>query len=242
MTDVSESKTASQAGPTLKKYKLGEGDSETFVIQVTGLPSAPVDASVSDSADAKVYEGITAKEFETLWSMRPEDRGYIHVMGKDVPLPRWQKVYGLPYKFSGQVHKAAPVDHPILMKYQGIVSKREGINYGNFIVNWYDGKEGSYMGAHSDDTRQLKPGSLIYSYNFTSDPAPSGDWLFRIRDKKTKEIVLDLTMPHNSLIVMSYKMQEFFTHEVPRLKRNTSQRVNITLRAFSEEVTRRLCQ
>jgi alkylated DNA repair dioxygenase AlkB len=54
--------------------------------------------------------------------------------------------------------------------------------------------------------------------------------VFRIR--ADKKIVLDLKMPDNSYVIMGGKMQQQFTHEVPKSKKVIERRISITFRKF----------
>ena len=81
-----------------------------------------------------------------------------------------------------------------------------------------------YIGPHSDNERQIEIGSPILAVSLGAER------VFRIR--ADKKIVLDLKMPDNSYVIMGGKMQQQFTHEVPKSKRVTERRISITFRKF----------
>lgn len=95
------------------------------------------------------------------------------------------------------------------------------------LINWYD--DGNhYIGKHSDDEKQIVPGSNIYSFSFGSS-----NRIFRIRDKYNKlRPFIDLEMPHGTLIIMGGDMQKGYTHEVPKSKKVKDRRINVTFRRF----------
>jgi len=91
-------------------------------------------------------------------------------------------------------------------------------------VNWYqDGTH--YMGAHSDDERDLSPQAAIYSFSFGATRT------FRIINKATSEKT-DLLLKHGSLLVMGGAMQQEFKHALPATKKCKASRVNFTIRSF----------
>jgi alkylated DNA repair dioxygenase AlkB len=61
--------------------------------------------------------------------------------------------------------------------------------------------------------------------------------IFRFRDK-TKKIVLDIPLEDELCVIMGGKIQEEFTHEIPKINCNKGlkigKRINITLRSFKE--------
>ena len=69
-----------------------------------------------------------------------------------------------PYKFSGLNHEA---DLNMPKRIECLLnefSKKLNPDLNQSLVNWYE-SNGS-IGKHSDDTRQLKPNSEIFSFSF----------------------------------------------------------------------------
>ena len=114
--------------------------------------------------------------FDELMAIKPEQRGKVKIMGKDIDVPRYQKTYGKNYTFSGIKHIADPIPD-ILEK---VRLWTNGLGYGFFnqvLVNWYDDGN-SYIGKHSDDERELIKGSPVFSISLGAERN------FRIRPKK----------------------------------------------------------
>ena len=162
--------------------------------------------------------------FEDLWSLKPDEYNEIHLHGRMVALPRWQRAYGRDYRFSGQVTKADPVPEllgPHVEWAQGHVDER----LNGLLVNWYDGRLGHYIGAHRDERRWLYPGSSIVTLSFGEER------VLRFRKLRTPGFH-DVAAPNGTVIVIPWETNLEWTHEVPKTKRAVDRRVSITLRAF----------
>jgi len=172
---------------------------------------------------------VNSALFEKLWKLHPEERHTIMIYGKARQTPRWQQSYGKSYKYSGTTNVALPITEPYFQKLLNWVCEDSGLPYQQILVNWYqDGQH--YIGAHSDDEKQLVPNSGIYSFSFGQER------IFRVRNKKTKKIFRDFPVTDNSLLVMGGEMQKYYTHEVPKRAISTvpGQRINITFRLFAK--------
>ena len=125
------------------------------------------------------------------------------------------------YYYSGQLAKAKPLqkNSAELMK---IINDRFGTNYNGILVNKY--KDGNnYIGDHSDDEKNLDNGGVIsISYGAVRK--------FRIRDKSTKKIIMDIPTLSNSIIHMGGYFQKEFTHGIPVEKKVKGMRYSLTFR------------
>lgn len=129
------------------------------------------------------------------------------------------------YKYSGQVASSKPLT-PNLAELLSQVNTIFGAEYNGILVNKY--KNGSdYISAHSDDERDLdsKCGVVSVSVGATRT--------FRIRDKSTRGIVLDIPLHDCDIMCMSGNFQREYTHEVPMQKRITECRYSFTFRKHS---------
>lgn len=194
----------------MQRYDLKEGKS--WILQTAKLPA---EVQLSDD------------EFKELWNAHPPARGTIALAGKAIDTPRWHQSYGLPYLFSGVLHAAVPIP-PLLQRIKKWVEKASVAQYDQILVNWYEGGK-DYIGFHSDDERQLVPGTPIYSFTYCED---KGVRDFVIKNKKTTDTELTLKMPHNSMLVMGGETQTYYKHGVPKRLRQTGKRINVTLRQF----------
>lgn len=175
--------------------------------------------------------------FQKMWDLHPTTHHEIMIMGKLVEIPRFQKLYGSGnYNFSGTVQVGDP-DIPRLVKrclkyaelhYPSDPLTNTIYKWNGALVNWYpDGK--SYIGPHSDSTKDLVPGAPILSFSF------GGVRTFRIKkiDKDLEGIEkMDFQTHSNSLIVMGGNMQKEYKHEITKTAKEVEPRINITIRCF----------
>ena len=172
-------------------------------------------------------QGLNSDEFVQLWKAKPEEKCKIKIWGKMMDCPRYTKSYLKSYKFTGLTHEA---DTILPMQVERILHEHAhtlNCDLNQSLVNWYEA-DGS-IGKHSDDTRQLKPDSEIFSYSFGNakrdfilEPMEKGD------GPKYK-----IPLNNNILIIMGGKCQETHRHSVPANKnQNTERRINITFRCF----------
>lgn len=168
-------------------------------------------------------------DFDELWKLHPEEYGTVSYMGKVVNTPRWQQTYLRDYYFSGMMHKALPlpVEFQPFLDWANTVSAN--VVYNQVLVNWY-GDGNHYIGAHTDDEQQLVPLSPVLSVSLGQER------IFRIRQKRTNDIVVDIPMPNNTYMIMGGKVQRNYLHEVPKVSgtkgSQMDKRINITFRVF----------
>lgn len=125
------------------------------------------------------------------------------------------------YKFSGQLTRSLPMT-PELQKLLEKVNATLGTAFNGILVNHYrDGSD--YIGAHSDSKIGLSNGVVAaISVGATRK--------FRIRDKSTNKIVIDVPTTPGELLVMDGEFQNEFKHEVPIEKRVKGDRISFTFR------------
>ena len=193
-------------------------------------------------------------DFEETWATHPSHKPTGLMYGKSVTFHRYQQSYGYDYKFTGQVAAALPltaVPAPatvVLDALRSVESAAEPQN--SALFNFYDGGS-DYMGAHSDDERQLHRGAPILSLSWCH-PRPH-QRRFRLLPK---DGVRDACVPSawrvgglkgavvmlgdGDLIVMGGACQTTHKHEVmPARTRELSEqhgrRINLTVRSFADD-------
>jgi len=128
------------------------------------------------------------------------------------------------YYYSNQLAKAQPLQTN-LAKLMKIINDRFDTNYNGILVNYYDGGD-NYIGDHSDDEKNLDKGGVIsISYGAVRK--------FRIRDKLSKKIVMDIPTTSNSIIHMGGDFQKEFTHGIPTEKKVKGSRYSLTFRTHT---------
>ena len=86
---------------------------------------------------------------------------------------------------------------------------------------FHDGNEG--MGWHSDDEKSIEDNSPIASVSFGAERK------FSFKHKQSKKIILVL-LEHGSLLLMKDATQKNWLHSLPKSKKITQPRINLTFR------------
>lgn len=134
--------------------------------------------------------------FQALWESHPDDFHEIRIHGRWVKTPRWQQAYGKNYRYTGSRNNALPIPDSL----QGFLSwSKEHIDdrLNGLLLNWYDGAQSHYIGAHRDDTRDLHPDSPIVTISLGQER------VFRMRPWKQKGFK-DLTVRHGDIVVVPW--------------------------------------
>lgn len=191
-----------------KWMELPEGDSRVDIYDII-----PENIQVSNTL------------FKELWNLHPKERSTIKIFGKVMKVPRYQESYGQDYFYSGKNHKAREITHPYLKKLMKWICKDSGKKYQQLLINWYENGQ-HYIGAHSDDEKQLVKNSAIYSFSFGN----ARDFVIQSR-KGISVYRKVIQMENNTLLIMKGEMQSYYKHSVPK-RANTKRRINITFRLF----------
>lgn len=167
---------------------------------------------------------IQFRDLQELWNLHPPAFHTLKIHGKEVKTPRWQQAYGKNYHFSGSMSQALPITNQ-LAPFQYWCQQHINADLNGLLLNWYNGEQNHYIGAHRDDTRDLQSGSPIVTISLGEER------VFRLRPWKGKGYK-DLTVRHGEVLVIPWQTNLTWTHEVPALKKYKGKRISITLRAF----------
>ncbi|WP_309741541.1 alpha-ketoglutarate-dependent dioxygenase AlkB [Chamaesiphon sp. OTE_20_metabat_361] len=116
--------------------------------------------------------------------------------------------FGLPYNYSGLTYEVQPM-HPLLQPLCRQLAQTLGFEPNSCLVNFYkDGRD--KMGFHSDDIDNLEDGTQIIIISLGTERKLS------FRSKADYEQRLSYLLPHGSLLYMSQKTQEFWSHAIKR--------------------------
>lgn len=180
-------------------------------------------------------------EFEALWQLRPTEANYISLFGREIATPRRFQAYGIPYRFSGKLHKALPIPEMLqpLIKYANSFDyfktwPEDQQSFNGVLVNWYqDGND--YIGFHADDEKDLNKSpngtSVVFSISFGATR------LFHLKPKnKSMDYEMKCTLENGSVVVMGGLCQSTHKHSIPKCPPNevVGRRINITLRNFKK--------
>lgn len=112
---------------------------------------------------------------------------------------------------------------PCLNELLTYVNDKFGASFNGILINKYENGE-EYIGKHSDDEKGLQPTCGVIAMSFGAVRK------FRIRDKVTGKIVLDVPTESNKIIQMAGDFQKEFTHEIPIEKKVKECRYSLTFR------------
>jgi alkylated DNA repair dioxygenase AlkB len=127
------------------------------------------------------------------------------------------------YFYSGKMASASPLT-PTLKYFLDRVNTLLGASLNGILMNRYHNGSDS-IGAHSDDESRLDS-TMVVTLAFGATRT------FRIRDKRTKEIVYDIPHVPGTAIVMGGAFQENYTHEIPKcaISKCSCPRISLTFR------------
>ena len=181
----------------------------------------------------------TTIQFDELWSQCPTVKQRFKFYGKEVEMPRFQRLYGeARYSFSGITLTPTPELPPLVQRCMDRAKQLYPIyHWGGALVNFYpDGQ--SYISPHADSEFDLVEGAPILSFSF------GGERTFQLKHKKEEDgasaYVKDIKLPthHESLIMMGGDTQKEFLHGVPKQAKGEP-RINITVRCFRQADAKR---
>jgi alkylated DNA repair dioxygenase AlkB len=148
------------------------------------------------------------------------------LFGKPITTARKVAWYGdsnFSYTYSGTT-KQALVWTPELAELKALVEQLTGTRFNSCLLNLYhDGNEG--MGWHSDDEKSLGKDSSIASVSFGAERE------FRLKHKRSDEKI-SILLESGSLLVMKGSTQTHWLHCIPKSKKITTPRVNLTFRTM----------
>jgi alkylated DNA repair dioxygenase AlkB len=136
----------------------------------------------------------------------------------------WYGDDGYSYAYSGTTKAALSWTDELLdlkNRVEHITSER----YNSCLLNLYhNGDEG--MAWHSDDEKSLGKDTTIASLSFGADRK------FALKHRLHKEETRSLLLEHGSLLVMKGATQTNWLHSLPKSKRVTKPRINLTFRTM----------
>jgi alkylated DNA repair dioxygenase AlkB len=148
------------------------------------------------------------------------------IFGRHIVTKRKVAWYGdesYSYAYSGKVRDALGWTAELL-ELKVIVERLCGRTFNSCLLNLYhNGEEG--MAWHSDDEKTLAPDGAIASLSLGAERK------FSFRHRKTRETIAVQLEP-GSLLVMHGTTQTYWMHALPKSKRVTMPRVNLTFRTM----------
>jgi alkylated DNA repair dioxygenase AlkB len=112
-----------------------------------------------------------------------------------------------------------------LLSLKAKAEELSGARYNSCLLNLYqDGDEG--MSWHSDSEKELEKDGAIASISFGAERR------FQFKHKNTGQLV-EVLLETGSLLVMRGTCQTFWMHALPKTKKVTRPRVNLTFRSIA---------
>jgi len=112
-----------------------------------------------------------------------------------------------------------------LLEIKRIVENQEPAEFNSCLLNFYhDGDDG--MGWHSDNEKELEKNGVIASVSLGAERK------FSFKHKSNKEKI-DLILGSGSLLVMKEQIQTHWMHQLPKSKKISEPRINLTFRTIS---------
>lgn len=126
------------------------------------------------------------------------------------------------YYYSGQLAVSKKL-HTCMVELLNYINKKFSYDYNGILVNKYLNGE-DYIGKHSDDESGLEQRVGVVSMSYGAIRK------FRIRNKETNKIEIDVPTEPNKIIQMYGNFQKEFTHEIPVEKKVKEVRYSFTFR------------
>lgn len=189
------------------------------------LPYLPYDGIV-EYVPSLFGAGESSRLFEELLTGIPWQQDEVILFGQKRILSRkvaWMGDGEFTYSYSGTSKVAAPWT-PALVTIKERVESECGYQFNSCLLNLYHhGSEG--MGWHSDDEKTLGENPLIASVSLGAER------IFKLKHRKSKEVV-SVLLEDGSLLVMKGATQHHWVHTMPKTKKISTPRINLTFRKF----------
>jgi len=169
--------------------------------------------------------GEASRCFEVLRSEVPWQNDEVIIFGKRIVTARKVAWYGdeaFAYTYSGTTRHALPWTNELL-RLKGKVESLAEVTFNSCLINLYHhGEEG--MSWHSDDESTLVRGATIASVSLGAERK------FAFKHKREPGLTTSLVLEHGSLLLMKGATQEHWLHALPKTKRVSEPRINLTFR------------
>lgn len=190
-------------------------------LKTIAIPDASLRYAEQFYAPGEADRLLQALQEELAWQQHR-----VKLFGKEHPAPRlsaWHGDPGASYAYSGQRYQ--PHDWtPALREIKADLEKQLEQPFNSVLANRYRHGQDS-MGWHSDNEADLGENPLIASFSFG---VPRRFMLRHRRDADQDDVVLMLA--HGSLLIMAGECQKAWKHQLPKSKKVSGERINLTFR------------
>lgn len=155
------------------------------------------------------------------------EQHYIKLFGKSIAQPRLTALYASTnetYTYSGLQLKPHPFSKE-LKKLCELVSEATQEKFTHCLANLYrDGTDS--MGWHADNEKELGKNPVIASLSLGVPRK------FQLKHTKNPQLNYSILLGHGSLLIMQGSTQEFWKHQLPKSKKISDSRINLTFRTI----------
>ncbi len=180
-------------------------------------------AIAAGSISLELIPGVS--QFDELWNLHPDEHSEVVIHGRSVKVPRWDRAYEKDYPFSNQVAAAHEVPENLRVYLEWAQRNVDGRINGLF-VNWHDGNLSHYHGKHRDSTKGLISETPIITVSLGEER------VFRMRPYPERSPMRDFVLQSGDYIVIPWKTNQNWTHEIPKFAKYKGRRISVTMRAF----------
>ena len=166
--------------------------------------------------------------FQQFLNGTPWMQSEIQIFGRKCLIPRLNAWYGeKSYTYSGNTMNALPITDE-LEELRAKVEKKAGVKFNSVLLNLYRNGE-DYVSWHTDDEPELDPNAPIASVSLGAMRR------FVLREKVAKEVARspekkEFKLCHGDLVIMYPPTQNRTEHTIPKMKRVSEPRINLTFR------------
>ena len=149
----------------------------------------------------------------------------LFLYGRSVQVPRLVAWYGdaqASYRYSGKAHDPLPWTSELL-ELRAMLKSRLKVEFNAVLLNLYRNGHDS-MSWHADDEPELGEQPVIASVSLGAERD------FQFRNRHDPSLKNSLSLPNGSLLVMHNDCQRNWQHQLPKRKRCSEARVNLTFR------------
>ncbi|WP_209329160.1 alpha-ketoglutarate-dependent dioxygenase AlkB family protein [Lunatimonas salinarum] len=151
----------------------------------------------------------------------------IWMFGRRVMQPRLTALYGdpsIPYGYSGITMQSLPFTE-LLAQLKKRLDTLAQTTFTHVLLNYYRNGADS-MGWHRDNEKVLGSTPIIASVSLGAERR------FQFRYYENKSIKIDLMLASGSLLLMKGESQRYWEHQLPKAKRVSLPRINLTFRVI----------
>ncbi len=163
--------------------------------------------------------------FNTLLKETNWQQDDISVFGKTYPQPRLTHLFAnnnKPYSYSNiTMYPSVFPEELAITKVQ--IEELLKLQFSTCLANLYRTGQDS-NGWHADNEKELGTNPIIASLSLGASR-----W-FHLKHKSDKSLKTKIELTHGSLLVMAGETQHHWLHQIPKTKKQLTERVNLTFR------------